>query len=252
MLQVVFIHPAKTKEEFKRLAAKVKPLQVNGQNVLRWARWMVKNKLTVPANCGDEVEVLFDEGAAKEYEGLDGVPEVILASAVYPETAEVADTVLETFLKGREGYARARHGSVEDGAAGGAGETDIDDGIEDYEMMVCATSPAMWCRCPSWWLEPLPCRFYHLDIRHPRPIPLCLDSAQTETAPTYQADERVHDIAQQFKNFQEILRRAGRLVLSRGESLLSDYDPRFFAYIHPWTFPHGTGADAASPSFSLV
>lgn len=142
--QVVLVKPVTSLEQLRAETSKARAITVNGANVLRWARWIANERtLQLPSGgAGGSAARLytFDAAAEAEYVGLNGVPDVVLLSAVYPDSDECCAALKEALGRDREGCSKSHYGSAEHAAAGDAASTEgvaeFDDGIDEYENAV--------------------------------------------------------------------------------------------------------------------
>lgn len=138
--------PVTSFDQLREEAAKARAITVNGENVLRWARWLAKRR-TLPSESAGRSGArpyTFDAAAEAEYIGHDGVPDVVLLSAVYPDSSECCEVLREALGRDREGCSRVRYGSAEHAAAGDAASAEsvaeFDDGVDEYENAVLRPS----------------------------------------------------------------------------------------------------------------
>ena len=136
--------PVTSLEQLRAEAAKTRAVAVNGRNVLRWARWLSRGQSPRlrpdAAEDGAARVYTFDAAAEAEYVGLNGVPDIVLLTAVYPDSDECCEALREALGRDREGCSRTRYGSAEHVAAGGPSDAravaEFDNGVDEYEIAV--------------------------------------------------------------------------------------------------------------------
>ena len=115
VLQVMFVAPAKTKEEALALAAKAKALRVRPHVLARWARFLVtygQSNLHPEYKTGLNDAML--EWCDKQPPDAVVVPPAVLRADVHCSTNEQAKIILHTWQRNREGYAKTRSGHADD------------------------------------------------------------------------------------------------------------------------------------------
>jgi len=166
-LQVVFVQPVCSKEALAKAASKTRALQVNGRNIIRWARWLCNHPRPVIAGASASPPIspymcTFDADAAAEFAGMNGVPSVLLLTAVYPDTEELAAKLMKSYMSDREGPASSRHGSKErdhagldyqqpTAAGGDVVAAPFDGGVDEFEVAV-SSHLLGHCDACSWLL----------------------------------------------------------------------------------------------------
>ena len=133
VIQVMFVAPAATPEDLRRLAAQTRCLTVRPRVIALWAEYLApRHRVQLDAGF---MGVLRDMA--------DHVPDVLVDTALHAQDEAEAEELAETFERGRAGYARTRHGNEEVAAAAAAAadapggaedEGDDGDGLDGFEM----------------------------------------------------------------------------------------------------------------------
>ena len=134
-MQVMFVAPARSREQALQLAAKAKALTVRPHVLARWARFLVEQGQSnlFPELHGEQQSVPQPPAAVppglnqgmlewcdRHPAGAAVVPPQALQGAVHTNSNEQARIVLHMFNRGREGYASTRAGHADDPNAGDA------------------------------------------------------------------------------------------------------------------------------------
>lgn len=127
-VQVVLLSASATPEEARRKLSACAALRVRGPVVAAWAQHL--------ANVyRDKPFARLDDAVVRVYNGMNGVPEQLLAAAITAPDDDAANTAQAAFMEHRDGYCTQRYGSTEESDAYAAqDDTGLMAGLDGVEL----------------------------------------------------------------------------------------------------------------------